>query len=72
MEARIDFIICEHSGTWFTHSEDVPVEVARKPNDAIIAWFRDNGQDVPSDAFYIGVYWRDPNVDEVSSTNIMN
>jgi len=73
MKARIDFIICEEGGSWFTHSEEVPVEIARQSNDDIISWFRSNGEDIDGiDIFYIGVYWRDPNVDDVSSVNIMN
>jgi len=72
-KARIDFIICEQDGSWFTQSEEVPVEVARQDNAEIIKWFRANGGDLDGfDIFYVGVYWRDPNVDEVSDTNIMN
>lgn len=61
MIGKIDFIICEHEGSWFTKSHDVPKEIATKSNEEIVAWVKENLLTEDEDYFYIGVYWRDPN-----------
>lgn len=61
MDGKIDFIICEDGGMWFTESHTIPEEIASKPNEEIIKYAKENL--LSEDFFYIGVYWRDPNID---------
>jgi hypothetical protein len=72
--ARIDFIICEINESWYITSQKVPVNVACKSNDKLVEWMerelRKEGD--MNDVMYIGVYWRDPNIDTVSSDNVLN
>lgn len=60
--AKIDFIICEFHGSWFTESHNIPKEIALRNNEEIVQWIVANNI-ISSDYFYVGVYWKDPNID---------
>ncbi len=58
--AKIDFIICEHLGSWFTESHNIPSDIAIKSNEEIVTWAKSKSL-ISGDYFYVGVYWNDPN-----------
>jgi hypothetical protein len=71
---RIDFILCENNGGWYITSKEVPLSVAAGDNAGLQAWMEEelkkDGE--IEDICYIGVYWRDPAVDEVSQDSLLN
>ena len=71
---RIDFILCENSGAWYITSKEVPLNIAAGANEGLQAWMetelKKDGE--IEDICYIGVYWRDPNVDEISDSSLLN
>lgn len=70
--AKIDFIVCLREGSWHCESHDVPVEIGLKSNEEILKWANDQVFVNRPSIFFVGVYWRDPNVDEISRENPLN
>jgi hypothetical protein len=60
---KIDFILCEFGGSWNTESHNVPKEIAQKSNEEIVDWAKAH-QLIDDNYFYIGVYWKDPNIND--------
>ena len=63
--AKIDFIICVWTGSWYNESICVPREIAVKSNEEIVKWVKAHNL-IDKDAVHVGVYWRDPNIDEAN------
>jgi hypothetical protein len=69
--AKIDFMICLRDNSWYVESQDVPAEIAARSSEEITAWAVENFYN-RVDIFWVGVYWRDPNIDEISKENPLN
>ena len=71
MIAKIDFIVGFDDYTWEYQSHDVPLSIARKGNEDILKWYGEKANK-DEEPLFVYVYWRDPNVDCVSSNNKLN
>lgn len=68
MKGKIDFIVCEKDGAWYTESIQIPPEIATQPDQVLVDWAkRERFNDEP-DIVFIGVYWRDQVLDELGLT----
>ena len=60
---RIDLIVCLRNGSWYFDHVTVPTKIAQQDDHKIIEWAKENEAVDGPDVIYIGVYWRDPNID---------
>jgi hypothetical protein len=63
---KIDFIVCESSGGWYTTSFNVPDEIAVQSNDYLVDWAKHEKFNDEPDIIFVGVYWRDSLIDQCS------
>ena len=58
---KIDFSICESTGSWFIQSHSVPQDIAIKSDLEIVNYAIEKSF-FDDEYFHIGVYWNDPSV----------